>query len=405
MRKTNLFYLTDNTSNFLTFSNYGEYLTGVCLSTNHKIYPSSFIAFNLPFDNNHSIEEFKKFLMCYYENKLAYLRDYYESNDKNQEELSELSYLIEAICLFFETKNINSVYYGDITEHDYNGTYNDSICIVDLNRYKTLDITITDDTFNVNNKKNTEKPLYGWENESSLDILSNYKTIADSYSNNTYSYNPHISNSFENTFCTFTLNNDQLSDNQLTFNCIIPLFDIVNVSIEENVSNIDESNFNIEKYLHIPYGIWLIENPITLYRRSDNIAQSWSLVISSKFAPYPYGVKINDTYDELDKMVENYTYAELLSKQSELLERYNKAINIINNLSSEINGANGLKTKIQNLEQLYSSNGVPNGLIILDKVEEKLKEFDDTINEKLNKMETLIKEYADQFKWTAISKA
>jgi hypothetical protein len=42
-RKTNLFYLSGDESNFLTFSNYGESLTGNFLATNWKMFPSRFL--------------------------------------------------------------------------------------------------------------------------------------------------------------------------------------------------------------------------------------------------------------------------------------------------------------------------------------------------------------------------
>ena len=51
-RKTNLFYLSGNDSNFLTFSNYTEYLTSVFLNTSLHMFMSKFIALNLPFDED-----------------------------------------------------------------------------------------------------------------------------------------------------------------------------------------------------------------------------------------------------------------------------------------------------------------------------------------------------------------
>ena len=96
-RKTNLFYSTGIDSNFLTFSNYTESLTGNILVTNSKMFPSKFICLYIPtldekiinqeveenIDNNLILESFeerkadfiKRILVGYYENKLAILRD------------------------------------------------------------------------------------------------------------------------------------------------------------------------------------------------------------------------------------------------------------------------------------------------------------------------------------------
>ena len=42
-RKTNLFYLSGDDSNFISFSNYSESLTGNILSTDWKLFPSKFL--------------------------------------------------------------------------------------------------------------------------------------------------------------------------------------------------------------------------------------------------------------------------------------------------------------------------------------------------------------------------
>ena len=48
-RKTNLFYnALSKDSNFLTFSNYTESLTGNFLSTDTKLFPSTFLCLKIP---------------------------------------------------------------------------------------------------------------------------------------------------------------------------------------------------------------------------------------------------------------------------------------------------------------------------------------------------------------------
>ena len=104
-RKTNLFYLSGDDSNFISFSNYSESLTGNILSTDWKLFPSKFLCLYIKLldVDNHNLyikrkERFIKYLMSYYENKLAFLRDYYINNDLNVEKnLLPLNYLLEAL--------------------------------------------------------------------------------------------------------------------------------------------------------------------------------------------------------------------------------------------------------------------------------------------------------------------
>ena len=180
-RKTNLFYLSGNDSNFLTFSNYTEYLTSVFLNTSLKMFMSKFIALNLPFDEDqHSIEHFKMFLVCYYENKLTTLRDSFSSNTNTSLiTVKPLGYLLEAIKMFFGDIEYNDVitYIGNITEHDYNGTYADTICIIDYNNYNKASVSVDESLKNrenaitINQNDDNKNHLYGWHNElDNLDV-------------------------------------------------------------------------------------------------------------------------------------------------------------------------------------------------------------------------------------------
>lgn len=418
MRKTNLFYLEDdnnqnmNSSNFLTFSNYGEFLTGVCLSVNHKIWPSSFLCLDLPFadnktyndgigsfdistSNKYTLDNFKHFLMCYYENKLAWLRDDYENQDKKQEELNTdnrlLNFLLEAILLFFkDNENLNNTlpitYFGDIVEHDYNGSYNDSMCIVDFNRMKNFNVTYLDSNYKVYEKHNTT--LHNWNTELTKSI---YYAI---YDNNDNTYN-------DSNFVTFSPNNDNDIEDKwkLSFNCIIPLFDIINDNISENNDQINENNESNDSYKYIPYGIWFASenedgtlNNIELHKENDNISQSWSLVICSKFSPYPLGVKINDTVNNTDNLIEKYTYAELLAEQSKLLEIYNELSAKINILSNKLTS---LSTDLNNIKQLYPQNGIT----IVDDINEKFNRLEANVNKNIDVLREQFEQYTEQFKW------
>ena len=68
-RKTNLFYNSGPDSKFLTFSNYTEALTGNFLSTNTKLFPSTFLCLNIPSLNKENKETFiNNYLIKYYFN-------------------------------------------------------------------------------------------------------------------------------------------------------------------------------------------------------------------------------------------------------------------------------------------------------------------------------------------------
>ena len=78
-RKTNLFYLTGDDSKFITFSNYGESMTGNFLATDWKLFPSKFICMYIKFldvnadTDSYTYEERKEKL-------IKYLASYYEKD-------------------------------------------------------------------------------------------------------------------------------------------------------------------------------------------------------------------------------------------------------------------------------------------------------------------------------------
>lgn len=192
-RKTNLFYNNGDDSKFITFSNYTESLTGNFLSTDTKIFPSRFLCLKINGLNKNNKPMLIKYLSSYYENKLAFLRDKYLSENKNVEHnIYPFNYLLEALYkikpvdgkLCDENNNISVrstisnddetcftiEYVSDITEQDYNGTYTDTICIVDLNNVINGDIHFVNDTTIVNDvdvilSDEECATLSGWTNE------------------------------------------------------------------------------------------------------------------------------------------------------------------------------------------------------------------------------------------------
>ena len=213
-RKTNLFYTTGPDSKFITFSNYTESLTGNFLSTDTKIFPSRFIALYIKGLNKDTKAALIKYLADYYESKLAVLRDYFDYNKSDIEKsVPPLNYLLEALLRIEEIKSNEVVathsiannsyvhfieddnetsnlisysdvvkfkYISDITEQDYNGTFTDTICNIDLRKFAYISsIELTDD-FN-DEVVQFDKPvtLYGWDSNIPEEYATE-KTIPDS---------------------------------------------------------------------------------------------------------------------------------------------------------------------------------------------------------------------------------
>ena len=401
-RKTNLFYLSGNDSNFLTFSNYTEYLTSVFLNTSLKMFMSKFIALNLPFDEDHSIEDFKMFLVCYYENKLTTLRDSFSSNTNTSLiTIKPLGYLLEAIKIFFSDIEYNDVitYIGNITEHDYNGTYADTICIIDYNNYNKASVSVDESLKNrenaitINQNDDNKNHLYGWHNE--LDNLdAEYIPHFDFDDEDTgYFYNSEIKE-------IEIINND--NENEMTFNCIIPLFDVYNIdhktyTIKESKNNEIEASFQLSKndplapYKNIPYGIWISPYNIDLHRDpSTHFGQSWSLVISSKFAPFPYGnMQKAKALPDAEDRIEKYTYAQLLADQTKLYASFQDALNKIQILQD----------KVDNLSKALDSIATYTNI---DDIRQTIANLPNTIDSRINDQTKELREIITNLKWKNI---
>lgn len=396
-RKTNLFniYKKDSAGKdilsipqFITFSNYAESMTGNHLSVNTKMFPSGFICFNIPkLNNNVSYTEsfYKDCLITHYENKLAFLRDYItdiETKNHKLEELRPLDYLIRSIKDFDSTASITHI--GDIVEQNYNGIYSDMLLTINVpeNEYSYKIINNTNTPIpSVNYHAyvgETNNKLYGWYNvEKEGDNISYiyngpYKQIFDSTNIRLDdSSNYYIGNKYSNIQITDITSNSKTStvSNPLTFNVIVPLFNIYN--IDENASNSNngitsyENNNNIDLTIcnnanYIPYGVWfsginsyVILNRNTNIDTSDIVQPSWSLVLSSQFSAFPYSrnyttnaISNNNIINNDTKYIDVYhnTFASVLTEQANLIDLLYKQNKDIADIRSELET---LKRKIK----------------------------------------------------------
>ena len=200
-RKTNLFYTKEPDSKFITFSNYTESLTGNFLSTDTKIFPSRFIVLYIKGLNKNTKPALIKYLADYYESKLAVLRDFFDYNKGDVEKsIPPLNYLLEALLRitsitkngveydhsvsnqFSDVEDFNNVvtetdivkfkYISDITEQDYNGTFTDTICNIDLRKFAYISsVELTSDFNDSVVQFDMPETLYGWDG----DVPSEYE--------------------------------------------------------------------------------------------------------------------------------------------------------------------------------------------------------------------------------------
>lgn len=433
-RKTNLFYTQNQDSNFLTFSNFTEALTGNFLSTDWKVYPSRFLCLYIPtlVDEQSKQDFIKNYLVAYYENKLAFLRDYYtkQLNNSNNVKEFDIEGDTNALAWLFETINKycedNSTEYeinfiGEVTEFDYKGTYTDSICIIDASEgYKEGTNQLKTYNINVDSKVNI---LYSDDNENVLDKSILYNWTTSELANTDYeNLNVKLDNNDDNTYSIYSeyeLTTDVTDRTNLRFNVIIPLFDITNIYATSNFNSVEESfskeeNLEYKNYVYNestntlekvsidysskelrsinnPMGIWFSDEVIELKRdKESKYAPSWSITISSQFKPFPYsGQYLNNDITSTDNQQAFQTYAQILARQSTL--NYE-----LSNISSRLTKLEQTVSRLNNL----STQSINEKLLEYDTVIKELKNWiniynnlDTIVEEKVNSVLT------DKLKW------
>ena len=376
-RSTNLFYTVGSDTNFITFSNYGESLTGNFLSVNTKLFPSNFLCLYLPkleadkaeitettettettdtADKADAADKRKKFIehiAAYYENKLAFLRDKcIEHNYKVELKLNPLYYLLEAINKWDSSNEI--VHVGNITEQNYNGTYSDIICVITASEHSPAIInTKTNDLTSIENYDSSLTYLYGWsvKNTSDKENIteefqgpSQYQSITPVLDGqNFYDYNTSIKS------LTKTA-----SGADIKFNIIIPLYNLVNTDYKSNSSITNESDTIIATYTeNVPLGIWFSgKEPIILKRQDTEYDPSWSLLLSSQFKPFPYSDKSPNEIDDSSKTDAFMTFSQILTRQNKIIDKFNNLSKQVLELNNKLNDVIG------NLKSLGTTSNI-----------------------------------------------
>lgn len=560
-RKTNLFYTTGPDSKFITFSNYTESLTGNFLSTDTKIFPSRFIALYVKGLNKDTKAALIKYLADYYESKLAALRDHFDYNKSDIEKsVPPLNYLLEALLRIKEIKPnevvathsiannsyVNFVdnetetsklvsysnvikfkYISDITEQDYNGTFTDTICNIDLRKFAYISSIELTDNFDDNvvqfDKPNT---LYGWdsnipneyanektipdsiqgidldrymksyvddtaaeekrieykinadlsnvinihdkmitEDKSLADIIDEYmasneyddtasaiSAILHSNDNNLITFQNKLNNllSNEDTEITYDkiilydsetpniiyayngadvitldmsknneyninpevvkLNISTSNDDKMEFNCIIPLYDIVDINYKSNFNTIERiisvngegeidltpSDTNKMYCANVPLGMWLYTDgdvnednttSMKLYLDTESgFSQSWSLTIASQFKPFPYSNKMPSELTTNSNTNAYATFAQVLASQSAMIDNFNKLTRTIANMNDHIRN---MESQLANLGTSYN----------IDNIHREFNNFEINMNNKFNVLKDDVINQLSYIKW------
>ena len=427
MRKTNLLYSTyiGEENSFLTFSNYTEAMTGNHLSVNTKMFPSTFLCayINVTPDN---ISSFINTVVGKYENKLAFLRDTFtkDSNISAEDNIYPLEYLINTLKDFDNEFSIN--YVGQVTEQDYNGTFCDTMCIIsteDNGGNATLsDVTGAKKIVKTVDYNNSYDYLYGWSSYDATNgsyiyngpsIYGNVTPLFDKLSDNNDNNENNENNSYNNSYIyVSSYGHDKLiftpdtKAKSIEFNCIIPLFDIVNVDPKSNESNITEpsntepsdtepSDKEPSKQLNsievdltsstcnVPMGIWFSQgfNKITLQRdETSGFWPSWSLVLSSQFKPFPKSPHLQSDTQNVSSTDAFGTFAQILVEQARLTDEHT---DIAVNVQALSNRISNVESKINNISTNMSLDALQNKI---DQIDTKLA----SLTESLEKVNSLI---------------
>lgn len=375
-RSTNLFYTVGSDTNFITFSNYTESLTGNFLSVNTKLFPSTFLCLYIPDLNYDTRENFIKYIAAYYENKLAFLRDKcIEHNYNIETKLNPLYYLLEAINKWDSSNEI--VHIGNITEQNYNGTYSDIICVISASEHSSATInTKTNELSSLENYDSSKRYLYGWsiKNNSDEEIYQgptkyeNIKPILDG--EYFYDYNTEIESLTKTT-----------SEEDIRFNVIIPLYNLVNTDYKSNSSLINESNIITATYTeNVPLGIWFSgKEPIVLSRQDTEYDPSWSLLLSSQFKPFPYSDKSPTEIDDSSKADAFMTFSQILTRQNKIIDKFNELSIQVLELNNKLNSVIG---NLKSIGTTSNIDGLHLEIVELQKQINELKNNEYSISSK-----------------------
>jgi hypothetical protein len=418
-RKTNLFYLSGDESNFLTFSNYGEALTGNFLATDWKLFPSRFLCIYLKYldvDNVEIYNERKKQVIKYltrsYENKLSTLRDYcLENNLKIENTIYPLCYLLESLLLIennengtvlkisehnitnmksnIDKGNFKLFFIGDITEQDYNGIYTDIINIINSTDKPRGEIVFEENFYEKYAIESNDTLLHGW---TKVDFnLDDYNPTPVEY---TPLYDNGVNQYYINSVIKGISFNEIQNEPNIKFNLLLPLYDLVNISTHTNSTIIQETEYiidnNVEKigfsiktnddtYIkNEPLGLWFSDDVVELKRNVETgYSPAWSLMLSTQFKPFPYSQKMPSEVTNDSSKEAFATYSQVLMRQNKLLDKFETIFEKVNLLEQKYTYLMG---KLNTVGTSYTSDNLRIEMMNFEKYQQdKMDAFKDEV--------------------------
>ena len=343
--------IENNNGNFLLFSQYTNDLAKSSVDPGYNVRPSRFLCLNLNKTSLNNISQesdnnviIPKYLQNFYENGLSYMRTFY--NKSYTPLLSSIDFYVRLLQIVLGKSWVLDsaggilsnyiVYDNEIDLESWSDGFADIIINIPSGASKK--------TYNLNNV-----------NDSSIEALGNtlgkweWPDVNDNYilgrsinehlpipgtltGNNisTYIGNKAVDFNHQNSFFDYLIssNTSSTEEDSFTFNTILICYDII-----------DEHNNPI--YKDLPMGIYITGtwdsannsflNSITIYKSVDsalNVGSSWSLRISTKFAPTPIGqLKVEDTAVESGAITNSLSA--IMSANAEL-------IRTINNMSKKM---------------------------------------------------------------------
>ena len=359
-RKSNLFYITGTDSDFLTFSNYTEAMTGNFLATDVKLFPSKFLCLNIPRLTVDNREDFIKGLAAAYENKQAFLRDMcaYRGYDV-EKKCKPLGWLLDYIYNYDSSFTVE--YAGQVTEQDYNGIFADTICVIDSTDCTYADVVRSEDpdkTSYEDYSGMSQRYLYGWYDTLESTGGERYTGPAE-YAEVT----PVTDEGGKMYYMPVTERLDIIHPSfprDITFNVIIPLFDTINIDHTENTDVIQDMTVidciaDYASVINVPYGIWFSKEFITLTRDGTPWSPTWSLAIGSQFKPFPYSQTPISEVDQAAKAAAFMTFAQALVRQNKLLSKINDMSVTISYLSNRISD---VEANLKSIGTSYNIDGL-----------------------------------------------
>lgn len=222
----------------------------------------------------------------------------------------------------------------------------------------------------------------------------------DMTKNNEYNIDPEI----------IKLNIALSNDDSIEFNCIIPLYDIVDINYKSNFNTIERiistngtgtidlkpSSTNKLYCENVPLGMWLYSDgdvndenttSMKLYKDIESgFSQSWSLTISSQFKPFPYSSKMPSELTTNSNTNAYATFAQVLASQAAMIDNFNKLTATIANMNDHIRN---MESQLANLGTSYN----------IDNIHREFNNFEINMNNKFSALKDNVIEQLSYLKW------